>query len=162
MASMGVRGREQPSSLHRTPFKLRPHPAVWFLSYICVILLPYTMWALHWAGGDHPSLQEGASVICLHQDLQPRAVWGPCSPPQTPVSVKGLQLEPGGSRASERELQASLASCVGCFMYPGQSCCLYTHLVSHLEQLWSWVPSSRGEVGLSISLQCFTVQTGWC
>lgn len=68
----------------------------------------------------------------------------------------GLRLEPGGSRASERELQACLASCVGYFMYPGQSCCLHTYLVSHLEQLWSWMPPSGGEVGLSISLQCST------
>lgn len=44
--------------------------------------------------------------ICLHQDLQPRAVWGACSLPQTPVSVKGLQLVAGASQGFSLSLEA--------------------------------------------------------
>lgn len=45
--------------------------------------------------------------ICLHQDLQPRAAWGLCSPPQTPVSAKGLQLVAGASQGFSLSLEAS-------------------------------------------------------
>lgn len=159
--SWGCGARQQPSSLHHTPLKPCSQPAVWFLSWVCVVLPPYTMRALYWAGGEHPSLQEGASVHMLTSRFAAKSCLGALLPSPNPYVCKGLaacswgqpglQLEPGGSRASERELQTSLASCVGCFMYPGQSCCLYTHLVSHLEQLWSWMLPSGGEVGLGIS-----------
>lgn len=45
--------------------------------------------------------------ICLHQDLQPKAAWGLCSPPQTPVSAKGLQLVAGASQGFSLSLEAS-------------------------------------------------------
>lgn len=120
MASTGLRGREQPSSLYHTPFKPCPQPAVWFLSWVCVVLPPYTMRALHWAGGEHPSLQEGVSVHMLTSRFAAKSCLGALLPSPNPCLRKGLaacswgqpglQLEPGGFRASERELQASLAA----------------------------------------------------
>lgn len=141
----GSAGQRTAQSLHHSPFKPCPQPAVLFLSWVCVVLSPYTMRALHWAGGEHPSPQEGASVHMLASRFAAKSCLGGLLPSPNLCLCKGLaacswgqpglQLEPRGSRASEGELQASLASCVGCFMYPGQSCCLHTDLVSHLEQL---------------------------
>lgn len=155
-----------------SPYPLQTLPSACCLVFELGLCCPPT---LHHAGSSlvwrRASFSPGGS-ICSYAYIKicSQELSGGPAPPPNPCLCKGLaacswgqpglQPEPGGSRASERELQASLASCVLCTL--GRAAALHTHLVSHLEQLWSWMPPSGGEVGLGISLQCFTLQTGWC
>lgn len=93
-----------------------PQPAVWFLSCLCC---PPTLLNEGSSLGCRraPSVQEGASVDTLRARCAAKSCLGGPAPLSKHLSLQracsfqpGIQLKPGGSRACERELQASLAA----------------------------------------------------
>lgn len=93
--------------------------------------------------------------------MQPKAAQGSCSPPRPP-SCQRVTLSAGGSHGPSSSLEAPgpvKGSCrplgAWCALV-SWSCCLYAYLLSHLQQLWSSMPTSEVEAGLSILLQYFT------
>lgn len=84
-----------------------PLPAVCFLSWVCVVLPPYSMRALLWAVGEQPSVQEGAPVHTLTARCAVKSCLGALPLlPKTPVSAKGLQLAAGARQGFSSSLEA--------------------------------------------------------
>lgn len=162
---------EQRTAQFPSPYPLQTLPSPCCLVFELGLCCPPTV---HHAGSSlvwrRASFSPGGS-ICSHayskicsQELSE----GPAPFPK-PISVKGLQLVAGASQGFSLSLEAPgpvKGSCRPLWQAVWVVLCTlgraaaYTHLVSHREQLWSWMPPSGGEVGLSISLQCFAVQTG--
>ena len=66
-----------------------PQPAVWFLSWVCVVLPPYSMRALHWAVGEQPSVQERAPIHMLTARCAAKSCLGALLLSPNPCLCKG-------------------------------------------------------------------------
>lgn len=79
-------------------------PGVWFLSWVCVVLPPYSMRALHWAIGEQPSVREGAPVHMLTARCTAKSWLGALLPSPKPCLCK--RLAAGASQGFSLSLEA--------------------------------------------------------
>lgn len=170
MASMGVRGREQPSFLHHTPFKPCPQPAVFFeLGLCCPPTLHHAGSSLGWRRASSSPGGSICSYACIKFCRQ--ELLGGSAPLPKPVSAKGLQLVAGASQGFSLSLEA-LGPVKGSCRPLWQLCTLFYVPWAELLPTHSpcFPPGTVVELDAALwyggETQYFTadfaVQPGWC